>query len=211
MWYEYSLVLGPLCLGFDHQNKKMTFYDDGAAKVNLTTFEQCGRAVAALLSLKELPEDAADEGTPTVSAWRNKPLYISSFRVSQREMFESWKRATGETDADWTVEHEPSQARHDRGMALAREAKDPVSARMGLAVAAFVRLFFPDSAGDYESKRTLANEALGLPREDLDERTAAAKKMLDEGYPQWLFSRLRSVEDKSQLAERHKKQLEERA
>ena len=65
-------------------------------------------------------------------------------------------------------------------MAQHRSAADPISARMGLALAAFVRLFFEDGSGDYESTRGLANGALGLPQEDLDERTAVAKKMLEE-------------------------------
>lgn len=199
LWYEYSIVLGPLCLGFDHANKTMTFYDDGAAKVNLSTFEQCGRAVAGLLSLKELPDDEGD-ASPTVSSWRNKPLYVSSFLVSQRDMFESWKRATGETDADWTIEYESSQARYQRGVAMMQGAADPLSTRMGAALASFVRLFFPSGDGAYETTRVLANDALGLPKEDLDERTAVAKKMLDEGYPDWVFGRLRNASDQSQLA-----------
>ncbi|KAK3302465.1 uncharacterized protein B0T15DRAFT_306271 [Chaetomium strumarium] len=199
LWYEWSLVLGPIWLGFDHQNKKMTFYDDGTTKANLTSFEQCGRAVAALLSLKELPDDEADT-SPTVSSWRNKPLYISSFLISQKDMFESWKRATGETDADWTIEYEPAQERYQRGIAQMRSATDPLSKRMGAATAAFVRLFFRSGDGDYESTRGLANDALGLPKDDLDERTAGAKKMLDEGFVQWVFSTTLSAEDHSELA-----------
>ncbi|SPQ22803.1 f19ac401-9618-4b72-ba1d-f03b0ba5a691 [Thermothielavioides terrestris] len=205
LWYEYSLILGPMCLGFDHAQKKMTFYDDGNTKINMTTFEQCGRAVAGLVSLKELPDDENDT-SPTVSSWRNKPLYVSSFLVSQRDMFESWKRATGETDADWTIEHEPSEERHRRGLALSRESADPLTVRMGLALASFARIFFPDGHGAYETTRGLANDALGLPKEDLDERTRVAKKMLDEGYQQWVISRLQSANDQSELAEAAKKQ-----
>jgi hypothetical protein len=188
LWYEYSLVLGPVCLGFDHAQKKMTFYDDGEARVNLTTFEQCARAVAALVSLKELPEDEGDEA-PTVSGWRNKPLYVSSFLVSQREMLESWKRVTGE---EWTVESEPSQERYQRGVAAMQTAGDPIAARMGAALGSFARLFYPGRGGDYESTRGLANGVLGLPKEDLDERTRVAKKMLDDGYTQWVFGRLQT-------------------
>ncbi|KAK4041054.1 hypothetical protein C8A01DRAFT_15123 [Parachaetomium inaequale] len=188
MWYEYSLVLGPVCLGFDHAEKKMTLYDGGEARVNLTTFEQCARAVAALVSLKELPEDEGDE-EPTVSRWRNKPLYVSSFLVSQREMLESWERVTGE---EWEVESEPSRERYQRGVAAMQAAGDPIGVRMGAALATFVRLFYPNGGGDFESTRGLANGLLGLPKEDLDERTRVAKKMLDDGYPQWVFGRLQT-------------------
>lgn len=203
LWYEYSLVMGPTWLGFDLPQRKLTFYDDGNTKINVTTFEQCGRAVAALASLKELPDDESDT-SPTVSSWANKPLYVSSFLISQRDIFESWKRVRGETDADWTTEYEGSQERYRRGLAQRDEAKDPLTLRMGLALAAFVRLFFPNGDGAYETTRGLANGALGLPQEDLDERTAVAKKMLDEGYPQWVISRLRDVEDLSRLAEEAK-------
>ncbi|KAH6850072.1 hypothetical protein B0I37DRAFT_390402 [Chaetomium sp. MPI-CAGE-AT-0009] len=191
-WYEYSLVLGPMCLGFDHALKKVTLYDEGETKVNLTTFEQCARAVVALLSLKELPEDEGDEA-PTVSRWRNKPLYVASFLVSQKEMLESWKRVTGEGDGDWTVESEPSEERYRRGVEMMQSGSDPVTSRMGAAVASFARIFYPDGSGDYESSRGLANGLLGLPKEDLDERTRVAKKMLDDGYPGWVFQRLQNA------------------
>ncbi|KAH6636179.1 hypothetical protein F5144DRAFT_485880 [Chaetomium tenue] len=188
-WYEYSLVLGPVCLGLDHAAKRATLYDDGETRVNLTTFEQCARAVAALLSLKELPEDEGDEA-PTVSRWRNKPLYVASFRVSQREMLESWKRVTGE---EWTVQSEASEERYRKGVEMMQGSADPMMARMGAALATFARIFYPDGSGDYESSRGLANGLLGLPKEDLDERTRVAKKMLDDGYPGWVVQRMQNA------------------
>jgi hypothetical protein len=188
-WYEYSLVVGAVCLGFDHAEKKVTLYDGGETKVNLTTFEQCARAVAALVSLKELPEDEDDE-EPTVSRWRNKLLYVASFRVSQREMLESWKRVTGE---EWTVESQPSEERYRKGVEMMQSAGDPGMAHIGAALATFARIFYPDESGDYESSRGLANGLLGLPKEDLDERTRAAKKMLDDGYPAWVLQRMQNA------------------
>lgn len=186
LWYEYSLVMGPEWFGFDFPMRKLTLYDNGTAKINVSTWEQCGRAVAALLSLKELPEDENDI-SPTVSGWRNKPLYVSSFRVSQRDMFESWKRVTGGTDADWTVDSEPSDDRFKRGKELLEQGD-----RRGGALATFVRIFYQNGDGDYETKRGLANGTLKLPQEDLDERTRVAKQLLDEGYPTWVMSRLAS-------------------
>ena len=181
LWYEYSLAMGPMWFGFDFANKKLTLYDDGTTKVNLTTWEQCARAVAALLSLKELPEDANDK-SPTVNTWRNKPLVVSSFLISQKDMFESWKRVSGDNDSDWTIEKEPSKERYQKGMEAMKSAQDPISARMGAAMASFVRVFFPNGGGDYESTRGLDNAKLGLPKEDLDERTAVAKEMVEQGY-----------------------------
>ena len=188
MWYEYSLAMGPLWFGFDFANKKLTLYDDGTTKINLTTWEQCARAVAALLSLKELPEDANDK-SPTLNTWRNKPLVISSFLVSQEDMFESWKRVSGDKDSDWTIEKEPSNERYQKGMEAMKSAQDPMSARMGAAMASFVRAFFPNGGGDYESTRGLDNAKLKLPEEDLDERTAVAKGMVEQGYAAKVFAK----------------------
>lgn len=182
MWYEYSLVMGPEWFGFDFKEKKLTLYDDGNTKMNLTTWEQCGRAVAGLLSLKELPEDENDR-SPTVSTWRNKPLYISSFLLTQKEIFESWKRVSGDKDSDWTIDSEPTAERYERGLEILRTTGD----RKGFGLAVFSRNWFPNGDGNYESKFGLANDALGLPEEDLDERTQVAKNMIQDGYT--LFTR----------------------
>ncbi|RDW58823.1 hypothetical protein BP6252_13299 [Coleophoma cylindrospora] len=188
LWYEFSLAMGPLWLGFDFANKKLTLYDDGTTKVNLTTWELCGRAVAALLSLKELPEDANDT-SPTIDSWRNQPLVISSFLISQLDIFESWKRISGDQDSDWTIEKVPSKERYQQGMEAMKNAQDPMSARMGAAMASFVRLYYPNGGGDYESTRGLDNDKLGLPKEDLDEATAVAKQMVDDGYAAKLYAK----------------------
>ncbi|KAI9684240.1 MAG: hypothetical protein M1822_005713 [Bathelium mastoideum] len=188
LWYEYSLAMGPIWFGFDFVNKKLTLYDDGTVKINLSTWEQCGRAVAALLSLKELPDNANDK-SPTVSTWHNKPLVISSFLVSQMDMFESWKRVSGDKDSDWTIEKESSKERYQKGIEAMKSAQDPMSVRMGAAMASFVRAFYPGGGGDYESTRGLDNAALGLPKEDLDERTAVAKTMVEQGYAAKLFAK----------------------
>lgn len=52
--------MGPTWLGFDFANKRLTLYDEGTIKINITTWKQCARAVVVLLSLKELPGDAND-------------------------------------------------------------------------------------------------------------------------------------------------------
>ncbi|KAL4956486.1 hypothetical protein BDW69DRAFT_203052 [Aspergillus filifer] len=177
-WYEFSLVNGAEWFGFDFKNKKVTFYDDGNTKINVSTWEQCGRAVAALLDLKELPEDESDS-SPTVSAWRNKPLYMDSFALSQRDMFESWKRVTGEKDSQWTVEYEGSKERWARGCEMLKNGD-----RRGLALAMYARVFFENGDGNYGEKAPsgLQNEVLGLPSEDLDERTGVARGLLERGY-----------------------------
>lgn len=195
LWYPYSLVMGPMWVGFDFSHRKITFYDDGNTKINMTSWEQIGRTVAGLVSLKELPDAENDKNdtSPTISSFRDKPLYISSFLISQKDMFESWKRVTGETDSQWTFEHENSKERYAKGMAMMQnpDPENPMSARMGAGLASFVRIYFPGGGGDYESTRGLHNDALGLPKEDLDELTRAGKKLLDDGYPEKQMRRIR--------------------
>jgi len=179
-WYEYSLISGSNLFGFDLKEKKLTMYDDGKTKINVSTWDQCGRAVAALLSLKELPEDENDK-SPTVNTWRNKSVYISDFLVSQTDMFESWKRVTGDKDEDWSIEYEPSDVRYKEGVERLQATGD----RSAFGQVLYVRDFFPNGGGDFESTRGLDNSILGLPKEDLDERTKVAKRMVDSGYSYW--------------------------
>lgn len=175
-WHEYSIAQGPPWYGFDFKNKKMTFYDDGKTRINTTTWLQCGRAMTVLLSFKELPDDENDT-SPTVSRWRNKPLWISSFFVSQREMLDSIQRVSGQTDADWTIEYEPSADRWKRGMESLKNGD-----RSGMATAMYARTFYPNGDGDIQSKGQLDNEVLGLPKEDMVEASRRAVELIESGY-----------------------------
>ncbi|PWY90363.1 NAD(P)-binding protein [Aspergillus sclerotioniger CBS 115572] len=136
-WYEHSLLLGSGGFGFDFTEKKLTLNDDGNTKINVSTQTQCGRAVAALLSLKLFPENEHDKEV-TLSRWSNKPAYISSFLLSQRDMFESWKRVTGDDEEQWTVVQEGSKERYERGLEMMRNGD-----RAGFLLAMYSRVFFP--------------------------------------------------------------------
>ena len=173
-WYEYSLTAGEPWYGFDYKAKKVTFYDDGKLPIVNSTWLQCGRAAAALVSLKELPEDEQDDSI-TLSHWRNKPLYISSFKVSQRDMLDSVERVTGTTDKDWTISYEPARERYERGK-KALAAND----FSGFVTAMYARGSFSTSDTDVGDK--LDNERLGLPKEDFDEATKRAVEMWESGY-----------------------------
>ncbi|KAL7935421.1 NAD(P)-binding protein [Trichoderma chlorosporum] len=170
-WYEFSLAMGNAWYGFDIPNKKVTFYDDGKTRINTSTWLQCGRAAAQLLSLKELPDDEDDQ-SPTISQWRNKVLYISSFLVSQRDMLDSLNRVMGTTDNEWQIEYEPTDVRHKRGLQIFQ-----TGSIIGFGMAMYSRVFYPNGDGDYETKHGLANKVLGLPEEDLDEATKLAVEM----------------------------------
>merc|ERR1712080_571641 len=54
-WHEFSLAGTAVRYGFDFDKREVTFYDDGETKITTSTWEQCGRALAALLSLPVLP------------------------------------------------------------------------------------------------------------------------------------------------------------
>lgn len=166
-WYEWSIALGENGFGFDVKNKSVTFIDDGNTKITVSTGVQCGRAVTALLSL---PESGLE---PSVSQWKNKPFYIGSFTVSQRDMLDSIHRVMGSTDADWTISYDPSKQRYQDGLAQMANGD-----RMGFVKALYTRIFFQDGGGNFESNRGLSNSTIGLKKDDIDEATKRAVDLI---------------------------------
>ncbi|KAI1473796.1 NAD(P)-binding protein [Daldinia eschscholtzii] len=165
-WYEYSLGFGQETYGMDWKTRTWTFFDNGETKMNTTTWPQVGRAVAKLLSLPIEPEK---EGVPSLSSYKNKFVYVSSFRLSQKDMFAAVLRVTGTKESDWKIEYEESDKRFQ-------------DARMRLFdgdTLAYPQLLysrvFRDGCNDFEGKyRSVINDVLGLPKEDLDEATRTA-------------------------------------
>lgn len=175
-WYEWSLAFGEPAFGIDIKNKKAVFFDDGRTDINSSTWQQCGRALAALLSFPELPENE-DDKRPTVSTWRNKPLYVTSFKVSQREMLNSVHRVIGTSDEDWDIEYQASSERYRAGLEDLSKGN-----RLGFARAMYTRIFYPNGDGLFESRRELANDVLGLEREDMDVATKRTVAMVESGW-----------------------------
>lgn len=171
-WYEYSLAGGEARLGFDFDKRSLTIYDDGNTKNSVSTLSQVGRAVAKMLSLKVLPDNENDRSL-TVSQWLNKALYIKSFVVSQNDIFESVKRVTGTSDADWTVTHEATKKRYQDGLELVKGGN-----MAGFSKLFYARGFYPDDQSDCSAKAQ--NELLGLPEENLDEFTQVGIDMVKE-------------------------------
>ncbi|KAF2649190.1 NAD(P)-binding protein [Lophiostoma macrostomum CBS 122681] len=171
-WFEWSITAGLEWYGFDIKNRKVVFFDDGKTKINTTTWKTCGKAIAALLAL---PEKAENGQGPAVEQWVNKPLFVSSFHVSQRDMLDSLNRVLGTTDKDWDISYEPTEKRVADGF------KEMQGGDMkGFAKSMYSRIFYPDGSGEYESKG-LANETLGLPKEDIDEAMKRVIKFVDTG------------------------------
>ena len=175
-WYEFSLALGEPWYGFDITKRRVTLYDDGKARINTTTWEQCGRALAALLQLPV----AKEGGGPAVEDWKDRGLYVSSFLISQRDMLDSLHRVLGTADADWEITYQDAKERQRIGFEELQAGH-----RTGFAKAMYARVFFPESGADFETGHELDNGLLGLPKEDLDEATRLAVQMAEEGVRQY--------------------------
>ncbi|KAI8630681.1 putative oxidoreductase CipA [Xylariaceae sp. FL1651] len=175
-WYSYSLA-SPEAYGLDWKKKTMTFFDDGTVKINTITWEKTGKAVAALLSLPIEPEKP---GAPALSDYRNKHVYVSSWLLSQKDMFEVVLRASGTKESDWTIKYEPAVERYE-------EAKKRVFAgdRSAYQRLLYTRTFYNNGDGDFETRHGLDNEKLGLrseTQEDLEAATKYAFELVDSGY-----------------------------
>lgn len=168
-WYEFSLSTFKEMFGFDFKNKEVVFFDEGTVKMDTSTWEHEARAIMSLLSLKILPEDESDTSTTLDRNFRNKFAFLSSFCLSQRDMFDSVKRVTGTTDADWKISTVSSKDRYEEGM------KDFQSGNMfGFVKFLYARSFYPEEPILFEKYGGVSNEILGLPKEDLDTCTAKA-------------------------------------
>ena len=173
-WYEFSLGGGSSRYGFDFKNRTVTFFDDGNTRINTSTWPQTGRAVAKLLSLKVLKDNANDKSA-CLNDFRNKFVYVSSFNISQKDMLDSVMRVTGASSKDWKVNYEPVKERYKSGVEEFQKGN-----MLGFAKLLYSRSFYPDRSGNYEATKGLHNDILGLPKEDLDEYTKIAVEMAEK-------------------------------
>jgi hypothetical protein len=174
-WYEFSLAGGETRYGFDFPNKTLRLYDEGETKMPTSTWEQVGETVAALLSLKVLKDDENDK-TTVVDDWRNRYVITYSFNISQKDMFESVLRVSGDKESDWNVSKTPVKPFYEESVKKLKETGD----RTYFGRALYSRGFFPGS--NQVDKFGAVNEKLGLPKEDLDTRTKVAIDMDRAGY-----------------------------
>ena len=173
-WYEFSLAGSSSRYGFDFKTRTVTFLDDGNTRINTSTWPQTGRAVAKLLSLKVLKDDASDKSA-CLNDFRNKFVYVSSFNISQKDMLDSIMRVTGTSLKDWKVNYEPVKERYKSGVEEFKNGN-----MLGFAELLYSRSFYPDMSGNYEATKGLHNDILDLPKEDLDEYTTIAVGMAEK-------------------------------
>ena len=172
-WYEFSLAGTEARYGFDFDKKEVTFYDDGNNRITTSTWPQVGRAVASLLSLNVLPKDEND-AQPFLGQWTNGTVFVSSFRISQREMLASVLRVTGDSEKDWTIKHEAVEERYKRGLGMMQKGE-----MVGFGILLYARYFFDDVSKVATKKDD--NGKLGLPEESLDDATMVGVEMAKAG------------------------------
>jgi hypothetical protein len=170
-WYEWSLSVSPFMYGFDFKEKKLLLYDEGETKICTSTWPQVGRAVASILSLP------VEGDVSLTTRFRNKPVYVNSFTVSQKDMFESALRVLGDKEEDWKVEKVPVKEYYKSAVEAMQKGD-----RSGFVKLLYSRAFFPDDSANFGAVRGLHNELLGLPEEDIDEATRVAVEMVKKGF-----------------------------
>ncbi|KAI7762923.1 hypothetical protein LZL87_008364 [Fusarium oxysporum] len=175
VWFDYSLPSGESFMGFEIDNRRATLFDDGEAKINTSTLAQFGRAAAAVASLKEFP-DNEDDKSPSIAQFRNKPVYLSSFYISQKDILRGIQRVTNTTDADWDIKYESSANRIENGKVMGRSGNI-----MGLVQAYYSFIFSPEGR-KLKTQDKLHNKLLGLPEEDLDEVVRACVEKGDSKF-----------------------------
>ncbi|KAI1279780.1 putative oxidoreductase CipA [Xylaria sp. FL0933] len=169
-WYSHSLAT-PEAYGFDLNNKTVTFFDDGTVKINNVTWERTGQAVANLLSL---PIKSESPNTPSLSDYKNKDVYVSSWLLSQKDIFQQVLRVTGTKESDWTIKYEPAVPRYE-------EAKKRLFSGDGTAFVRmlYTRAFYNNGDGDFETRRGLDNDKLGLAKETQESLNAQTKHAIE--------------------------------
>ena len=172
-WYHWSLALGNQWFGISIKDRKVVFFDGGKRPITVSTWDQCGRALAALLSMPE-SQVAAKFVQP------DGDVLISSFHVSQRDMLDSLNRVMGLTDADWDISHETTEQRIKDGAAELALSQATGGPPLGFAKMLYARVF--NASNPSANFEGTANKVLGLPQEDLDKCTKETVEMVQNGW-----------------------------
>ncbi|KAK3635722.1 hypothetical protein LTR56_014598 [Elasticomyces elasticus] len=147
-WIDWSLTYN--ALGIDATARTATLYTDSIA-FNTTTLPQIGRGVARFLAL---PRSTIDK------QFANGFLYLSSFKLTQPELFQAVLAATGTKESDWQIERTSFET-------LIEEGNKKVSEGNVIVGSIDVVHGITYKAGDYSEE--VHNDMLGLEQEDLGE------------------------------------------
>jgi hypothetical protein len=158
-WLDANIQSG--LWGVDIGDRKAEIFKRVDAKISTTTVSRSGEGIAMLLSLPEAE----------LAQYKNKSYYISSFELSQRDIFEAVKRTTGTTDSDWAITEKDANE-------IIRESEIKIMDGDGYAewYRLFVMFFQGIQGSNYEGKVVDLRE-YGLLNEDLD---TVVKRAIDE-------------------------------
>ena len=118
-----------------------------------------GRAVTGLLSL---PIHRSSSSSVSLSDYKNDFVCFDSFLTSQKDMLASVQRSTGTTDAEWKITDMPMDQYIQDGRE--RMAKGDFWGMRDVLYGSIMK----EGLGDKYYGRELANDKLGLPKEDYD-------------------------------------------
>ncbi|KAJ5898347.1 isoflavone reductase family protein [Penicillium tannophilum] len=137
-WFDYYL-----------KEKRVTIYDSGDKPWSTSTL---GIASAAVVKVLLKPDET-----------KNRPIYVASFTVSQRQVLEALEKAT---DTTWKVQRMSSEDALKKAVEL--DTKD-YSDGLKLLILMLLYADDKDRGANFEKDGLLCNELLGLPKEDLTE------------------------------------------
>lgn len=142
-----DMALKNTFLGYDIANHKATIWNSGNERFSCSTTPNVARAVLQVLS------------QPDVTA--NRYIYTSSFEITQNEILASLEKVTG--GKPWGVEHVTSENQIKAGKEAMAKGDFIGTGKLALA-ASFGGIY----GADFVAEGKLANEMLGVPKENLD-------------------------------------------
>ncbi|KAJ5546768.1 isoflavone reductase family protein [Penicillium frequentans] len=146
-FFDWGLESG--WLDYYLKERLVTIYDSGDKPWSTSTL---GTASAAVVKVLLKPEETT-----------NRPIYVASFTVSQRQVLEALEKATGTT---WEVQRMSSEDALKKAAEL--DTKD-YSDGLKLLVLMLLYADDKDRGANFEKDGLLCNKLLGLPEEDLTE------------------------------------------
>jgi len=155
-WLDFNIQIG--LWGFNVKDRKALIFNGADAKISTTTLARTGAAVAVLLSLPEAE----------LAKYKNNSFYVSSFELSQQDIFDAIKRATRTKDADWTIIEKDATE-------IIQECEPKIKAGDGFAewTKLFVKFFQGMDGSNYEAKAEVLSKS-DVPDENLDEVVSKA-------------------------------------